>query len=204
MILRLFVGSAPADARAEVAAHLAGRYLAVGRDLELSSYAAGLRVDGPALRFVVASTWERVEQLRAVIGDALDRPVEPLLPGMMTETVDHFELVSDPVPVQTPTADAVLRVARMVVSAGREEEFYAVVRHGVSEGSRTGDLLSYHLGRRVDGPHLAVAVSVWRSRSALGGVLEEQMEQPAWTAQVAPLLDTFTVDHFDVVTVVAR
>jgi hypothetical protein len=198
VILRLFVGSAPADARATVAAHLAGPYLEVGRDAGLASYAAGVRTDGPAVRFLVASTWERVEPLREALQDALDRPLAPLLPGMAVELVEHFELVSDPVPVHAATADAVLRLARMVVKPGREEEFYGVVRRGVSEGSRRGDLLSYHLGRRVEGNHVAAAVSAWRSPSVLAELVNDA-DRPLWGDELTPLLERFTVEHFEAV-----
>jgi hypothetical protein len=198
VILRLFIGSAPIDARDAVQAHLAGPYLDVGRAIGLSSYAAGLRVDGPTVRFLVASTSQRVEPLRAALGDALDRPLAPLLPGVTPEGVEHFELVSDPVPVHPATADAVLRLARMVVKAGREEEFYSVVRRGVSEGSRRGDLLSYHLGRRVEGSHLAAAVSAWRSPGALGELVHDA-DRPLWGDELTPLLEGFTVEHFEAI-----
>ena len=199
MILRLFVGSGSSSDRDDLAAHLEGPYLEAGRRLGLSSYAAGVRVDGPVLRFVIASTWEHVEQLRAVLGDALDRPVAPLPPGLTAEPVEHFELVSNPVPVHPATAGAVLRLARMRVLPGREEEYYAVVRRGVTAGSQSGELLSYHLGRRVEGGHVAAAVSAWRSRSVLGDLVDEDVPRPLWGDELTPLLEQFTVEHFEAV-----
>ncbi len=203
MILRLLVARGPSRDRDALADHLAGPYLDAGRRLGLSSYAAGVRVDGPAVRFVIASTWERVEQLRAVLGEALDRPVAPLLPGMNAEEAEHFELVSNPVPVHPATAGAVLRLARMRVRPGREEEYYAVVRRGVTAGSRSGELLSYHVGRRVEGGHVAAAVSAWRTRSVLGDLVDEGVPRPLWGDELTPLLEQFTVEHFQAIRLAA-
>lgn len=166
----------------------------------LSSYAGALRVDEDAARFVVMSTWDSFADLARRTHGALDEPATPLLDFMRVDGAEHYELVGEPFVVHVATPDAIVRVARMTVEPGREEEFYEIVRRGLVELHPSGNLLAYHLGRRVERVHVAAAVSVWRSAEALEAVAPDA-DQPLWAADLVPLLSQFDVEHFDAVLV---
>lgn len=181
---------------------LAGEFIASARAMEgLTSYAAGLRVDDDAARFVIATTWQGVSDVVRQTHGLLDQPARPLLDYMTGDGPEHYELVGEPVPIHVATPNAVVRVARMRIRQNREEEFYAAVRHGLADVQATGNLLAYHLGRRVEGEHVAAAVSVWRSVDALGRHVAPAAGAPLWAGSLEHLLDEFEVEHFDAVEV---
>ncbi len=202
LILRLFRGRAPADRARDVADALAGQFLDAARAMHgLTSYAAGLRADEDGAHFVVASTWDAVANVVRQTHGALDRPATPLLEFMEPEGAEHYELVGDPVPIIVGPPEAVVRVAHMAVRTDREEEFYRAVRQGLAEVGPTGDLLAYHLGRRVENGHEAAVVSVWRSVEALGRIVAPGRDAPLWPHALEPLIDRFRVEHFDLIVV---
>jgi hypothetical protein len=202
LILRLFRGRAPAERAGDVASALAGRFLDAARAMHgLSSYAAGLRVDGDTAQFVIASTWDAVDDVVRQTHGTLDQPATPLLDFMEPEGAEHYELVGDPVPIIVAPPAAVVRVAHMAIRTDREEEFYRAVRQGLAEVGPTGDLLAYHLGRRVENGHEAAVVSVWRSAEALGRVVAPGRDAPLWPHALEPLIDRFRVEHFDLIVV---
>jgi hypothetical protein len=157
-------------------------------------------VERDLVHFVLTSTWESVEDVARQTHGRLDRPVSPLLDFMEMEEVQHYELVGEAVPIIVGPAEGVVRVARMHVRPGNEDDFYAVVRRGLAGPAESGDLLAYHLGRRVlpEG-HDVAAVSVWRSERALGRIVAPESGEPMWAADLRPLLDWFEVEHFDAI-----
>lgn len=201
MILRLLRAHAPVDRAEEVAAALGGPLLAASRGLPgLSSYASGLRVDPEATRFVIASTWDSLTDIGRQTHGRLEQAVVALPEFAVSEDIEHLELVGAPFAIHVAPPSAVLRLARMTVRAGREEEFYSIVRGRIEGLQVIGDLLAYHLGRRVEEDrHVATAVSVWRSVDALGEWVEPATGEPLWGRELGPLLEEFEVEHFDAV-----
>lgn len=200
MILRLLRGRAPAERADEVAEVLGGAYVRAARRFPgLTSYAAGVRVEGALVHFVLATTWDSVDDVARQTAGRLDRPVVALPASAQTDAIDHFELVGEAVPLIIGPSEGVVRVARMVVRPGREEEFYATVRRGLEDPTHRGELLAYHLGRRVGQTHDVAAVSVWRSGDALGRLVARETGAPLWASELEALLERFEVEHFDAV-----
>jgi hypothetical protein len=150
---------------------------------------------------VIATTWDSLDDIARQTHGSIDRPARPLLEFMAAEGIEHYELVGAPFPVLVAPPDAVVRVARMAIRPHREEEFYAAVRDGLRDVGPSGNLLAYHLGRRAENGHRAAAVSVWRSVDALGQLVAPETGAPLWAQSLEPLIEAFTVEHYDRVVV---
>ncbi|HET7676268.1 MAG TPA: hypothetical protein VFK38_00285 [Candidatus Limnocylindrales bacterium] len=203
MILRIFRARAPISERAAVVRFLTTEAAKLAASVRgLDSFAAGLRQDPDALRFVLVSTWREPTALSDAAGAGWQQTVRPLPPAAETELADHYEVVGEAPRVLVPPAGSALRILRAGLRPDVEEVFFERMRELSRGVGAAGGLVALHLGRRVvERRDEIVAVSVWRDWQALQRVAEDDLDRPLFAAEVELFLVDPVSEHFDALAV---
>ena len=93
----------------------------------------------------------------------------------------------------------IIRSFRGTVAAGREEEFYSLVRERVARFRERFALIDSHVSlRTTPGGDRCLVTTHWPSWEALRTWSQgEDLEQPWGFSELVPLLESWEIEHFE-------